>query len=222
MEHEEAIRLNLTEQYLLDELSGDAREAFEEHYFGCQECAEDVRAGAVFVANSRVVLAEGRNPGPIPAPNPRPEPTPWWLAWLRPTLAAPALAAVIALAGFQQYRIQVNSRPVALAWGMLNVDTAGAEDKTISVPAGEGFLLMVRIPSGASHSTYVAELSGPNGKVERIPIQPGQAAADSDVRAIQVPSSNRQSGMYTLVVRGVNAANESKEIGRTSFELKVQ
>jgi len=60
MEHDEAVRLQMTEQYLLDELSPEAREEFEEHYFDCHECAVDVGAGAAFVEQSKIVLGEKR------------------------------------------------------------------------------------------------------------------------------------------------------------------
>jgi hypothetical protein len=38
---------------LLDSLDEEQREAFEEHFFGCLECAEDVRAGMAVVAVAR-------------------------------------------------------------------------------------------------------------------------------------------------------------------------
>ncbi len=53
MDHQEAVSLEATEQYLLGTLDEDQREAFEEHFFGCLECAEDVRAGMAVVAVAR-------------------------------------------------------------------------------------------------------------------------------------------------------------------------
>src|ERR1022692_1444688 len=49
MDHSEASRLMASEKYLLDELPPSEMEAFEEHLFGCHECAMDVRAGSVFL-----------------------------------------------------------------------------------------------------------------------------------------------------------------------------
>lgn len=34
------------------ELFGDLREQYEEHYFGCSECAEDLELAAAFVENT--------------------------------------------------------------------------------------------------------------------------------------------------------------------------
>jgi hypothetical protein len=58
MDHFEAIKGKLAEGYLLGELSREQREAYEEHYFGCPECAKDVRLGSIFLANMRVCLLE--------------------------------------------------------------------------------------------------------------------------------------------------------------------
>ena len=57
MNHDEAIRLKAAEKYLLGELNAELRDQYEDHYFGCAECAQDVRTGAVFIDNARDVLA---------------------------------------------------------------------------------------------------------------------------------------------------------------------
>ena len=46
MTHADAIRTLAAERYLLDEMSEIERFAFEEHYFDCLECADDVRTGS--------------------------------------------------------------------------------------------------------------------------------------------------------------------------------
>ena len=57
MEHTEAVSQFAVEKYLLGELSPEARSAFEEHYFGCEECATDLRAAAMFVSQAKKELA---------------------------------------------------------------------------------------------------------------------------------------------------------------------
>lgn len=47
MTHTDAVRTLATERYLLDEMSELERFAFEEHFFDCVECADDVRTGSV-------------------------------------------------------------------------------------------------------------------------------------------------------------------------------
>ena len=57
MDHNEAIRLMGAEQYLLNELSPELREQFEEHLFECTDCANDVRAGALFIEQTKAIFA---------------------------------------------------------------------------------------------------------------------------------------------------------------------
>ncbi len=59
MNHDEAVRDHLAEGYLLGDLSIEARDAFEEHYFDCQACANDVRTNVAFAGALR---AERENP----------------------------------------------------------------------------------------------------------------------------------------------------------------
>ena len=47
MTHQQAISTFAPERYLLDEMTELERLTFEEHYFSCIECADDVRAGAI-------------------------------------------------------------------------------------------------------------------------------------------------------------------------------
>jgi hypothetical protein len=44
MTHDEAIKSGATERYVLDEMTDEERDGFEQHYFDCAVCAEDVNA----------------------------------------------------------------------------------------------------------------------------------------------------------------------------------
>src|SRR6185503_8238808 len=100
MNHEEAIRIKGTEQYLLNELSPELREQFEEHFFGCGICAQDVRAGALFVEQSKAIFAEDavapQREAPVAA-------KPSWWAWLRPAIALPVMALLLAVIAYQNW-----------------------------------------------------------------------------------------------------------------------
>ena len=56
MDHYEALQLQAVEKYVLGELPPPLRNDFEEHFFECQECAQNVKAAAEFVDNVRAVL----------------------------------------------------------------------------------------------------------------------------------------------------------------------
>lgn len=58
MDHQSAVDRNLIERYLLEELDSAETTAFEEHFFECRICAEDVRRASLMVANLKAVLRE--------------------------------------------------------------------------------------------------------------------------------------------------------------------
>ncbi len=235
MDHDVVVRQHMTERYLLDELEPQARDEFEEHFFGCPDCALDVRAGAMFVEQSKIALAEKSEPIPTGLPVNAPVPTKaGWLAglgaMLRPAFAVPVMALLLAVIGYQnlvtypQLTRQLNS-PQVLPWAPVNVGTYGSEGPVITAHPGQGFLLFVRIPPDGGYSHYTAELYNPAGKLEwslTIPVASGKETSAQDQWPVQVPGANREAGNYTLAVRGITTAGESKEVGRASFELQIQ
>jgi len=66
MDHETAVQQKATERYFLGDLTGADRDGFEEHFFMCPECAEDVRAMTVFSANAKAVFREEPVPPVVP------------------------------------------------------------------------------------------------------------------------------------------------------------
>jgi anti-sigma factor RsiW len=108
MNHEQAIQEMATERYLLDELTPEVRDAFEEHLFECQECALDVRAGNVFMSEAKVQLPEIAAQSAAQAAaresvraTPVREKTPWWSILTTPAFAAPVFAALLGVIAFQ-------------------------------------------------------------------------------------------------------------------------
>jgi anti-sigma factor RsiW len=101
MDHAEAARRFAAEQYLLGELPEADREAFEAHFFECQECAEALETGTTLVANARAVFRE-------PAIRERREPAREKKKWFRlpdwsfaPVAALAGCAVLAVLAGYQ-------------------------------------------------------------------------------------------------------------------------
>src|SRR5260370_36204867 len=56
--HQTAVDRNLAERYLLGELDAVQAAEFEEHFFDCPACSEDVRQANRMVANLKAVLRE--------------------------------------------------------------------------------------------------------------------------------------------------------------------
>ena len=228
MEHEEAVRLQMTEQYLLDELSPEAREEFEEHYFQCHECAVDVGAGATFVEQSKIIL----NEEPVLVPQPDPSPSRWMAGfgnWFRPAVVAPVMVALLAVVGYQNLvsvprLLEAANHPQALPWTRVSVGAYGSETSVIQARSGEGFVLLLRIPPQDGDASYTANLYDPSQKLEwtvTVPPAVTHGASSDDQWAVQVPGAKRQAGTYSVVVQGVTHGGATEEIGRGSFELQI-
>jgi hypothetical protein len=222
MDHTAVVREKMTARYLLNELDSQVRDEFEEHYFDCPECALDVSAGSQFVEQSRVVLAQRSQPIPIRAASPSPA-SRGWLAWLRPAFAAPALALLLLVTGYQNLvtypGLQAElKQPRILPAVSVDVGVYGALPKP--VPEGKGLVLSLRIPPDAGYARYMVDLHSPTGKPE------GSftvaAAAGQDQWSVTMPGVDREAGTYTMTVHGITPDGESKDLGMTSFQLQIQ
>ncbi len=222
MDHTAVVRDKMTERYLLNELDPATRDQFEDHYFDCRECVRDISAGAQFVEHTRAVLAENGEPERAPE---RRSAGRGWFAWLRPAFAAPALALLLAIVGYQNLvtypKLQSDlNRPRILPAVSVNLGTWGAGGTPTAVPEGKGLLLFVRIPPDGAYARYTADLYAPSGKLEgSFSIAP---TAGQDQWPVAVPAAPRQAGTYTMSVRGITAAGETKDLGNASFELQIR
>jgi hypothetical protein len=222
MDHNEAVGQKATERYLLDELDPDLRDQFEDHLFDCQDCALDVRAGAMFVEQTKAALADVAAEVPVPARVPAKA---GWFAWLRPAFVVPALALLLAVIGYQNL-IQVPhlelaaSQPQALPYASINISTRGAVKTTLVAKAGEDFLLLLSIPPDSTYSAYILELHNPAGSLKwslKIP-----ASSPDDTRPVKIPGAGLEQGTYTLAVNGITASGQISSLGSYPIELQIQ
>lgn len=81
MDHRNALETRASERYLLGEMREQERFEFEAHYFSCETCADDVRAG---VALERAMKAELGDDDEIDSPRERAGESPprGWYSWL--------------------------------------------------------------------------------------------------------------------------------------------
>jgi hypothetical protein len=216
MEHSEAIQLVATEKYLLDELPTDLREQFEEHLFGCHECAMDVRSASAFVEQGKAALAE---PEPVTVRD-KDKSRPGFFGWWRPAFAIPAMAVLLLVIGYQNlvtfpHLTRAVKQMKFLPATTLHLSTYGTSQ--IPVHQGEDFLLSVIVPPGHPYEAYKADLQNPAGGITSVPISPSD-----DTWPIQVSATNLQSGSYTLTVYGITASDQDEKIGSASFQLQIQ
>jgi len=199
MDHSNAVRLKATERYLLNELDPDQLDQFEEHLFDCPDCAVDVRAAAMFLEQSKTVLSEVRGPELVKLPAPARK---GWLDWLRPAFAAPVMAVLLAVVGYQNLvtypRLhQALDTPHVLQWGAVNVGTWGANGPVIPVSPGKGFLLFVRIPPTAASPT-TRQTCTTFGKARMVAHDSG----DVNRRPMAGTSAGSESGLGNLYFGG--------------------
>jgi hypothetical protein len=94
MDHRQAVQSMAAERYLLEEMSELERHAFEDHFFSCAECADEVRAGAML----RAGIKEGLTPAAVESKPiafvPRASRT-WKPSVLVPWAAAATLALIV-------------------------------------------------------------------------------------------------------------------------------
>jgi hypothetical protein len=221
MDHQEAVRLKATERYLLNELDTKQLDQFEEHIFDCQECALDVRSAAMFLEQSKTLLAE---PTGAPVAVLKPAPASVWRGWLRPAFALSTLA-LLAVIGYQTFVAipamkQASSQPAILPFATLIVATRSATTPAVHAVAGQPFMVLLNIPAEARFSSYLVDLYDPAGKIQwSIPIS---AEAANDTVPLRIPAM-RDPGTYSVAVRGVSSSSpELVEIGKLPFELRFQ
>ena len=90
---------------------------------------------------------------------------------------------------------------------------------SMKVRKGEGFGVLVNLPPEDGFASYTADLYNPAGKLEWS--SPVVAPSDQG-RQIYIPRADRRSGTYTLVVKGITANGESKEIARQPVDVQIQ
>jgi anti-sigma factor RsiW len=220
MEHDEAIRQKATERYLLDELSPELRDQFEEHLFACQDCALDLQSAVLLIEQSKVILAEGPAVFPVQAPVSSPAST-GWFSWLRPAFAAPVLALLLAVVVYQNRansRLQqaVNS-PQIMASAVVNLNVRGTEPIPVPAHVGQAFGLTLNVPAESGYSYYKLDLYSSQGRLEW---SRTIAASGSDALSLYIPGSGDEPG--TLAVHGIAPGGESVNLGRFQIELQPE
>ncbi len=232
MEHTEAVQLKAAERYALGELSGELRAQYEEHYFGCPECAEDLKLAAAFVENTRAVLESERVTAVPHAPavaGRRPSSAAWFAALLRPSFAVPVFALLLLFAGYQNLIVIPHLKTAAPSitpqtlpsYSLIDANSRGGEPLTITVPANKPFSLYIDIPPEKQFPLYVCELVNASGATEYSLNISGQEAQNSV--QLLIPPATLKPGKYAVVVGGLatreSAASTGTEVARYPFTL---
>ena len=200
MDHNHALDSHAVERYLLSEMSTEERDDFEDHYFSCSACAEDVRAASRFRDDVRIQLKTKPDRAPTAAET---KARRWWtFPQLVPIGVAAALAGVVVyLAGVQipefkrQAAFPLAAQPL-VSVGLHGI-TRGEADHI--PPGGDVFGVYFDVPSSNSPTTYDYEVTAPNGRVAAritaLAPKPGEPVN------LLLPRVNFPRGTYTINVR---------------------
>jgi len=224
MDHDMSIKTQAAEKYLLGELQPLEREAFEQHFFECPECAEDVRLGFQFSENARKVFRQ--DPRRVQDVEEAPKRRDWFarmMASLSPAALAP-LAAGLAMVVFSGYQNLVQIPALRARVGQFQTaqvvsstvlsPSSRAAVPVITVPANAPFFQLSLAPGGATPAgAYRCELRGENGKSVATVDVP-KLDPDSNL-TILVPAAGFAAGYYDAVLIGAG-----KELDHYRFEVR--
>jgi hypothetical protein len=224
MDHDLAVKLQACEKYLLGELSSDLRDAYEEHYFSCAECATQLRIAAEVIGAGQQIFAE--TPTVSPPERAVPE-LGSWSRWLRPAFAIPVLAGLLLVVGYQNLvtipRLKESQSPRVLAmFSLIAANTRGETVPEFVVHPNEPVGLYVDVPADRAYSTYDIGLQDPTGKTT-----PLRSISDAEAQKTQVVIINpgRRTGNYVIVVSGradSGGVAAAKELARLQFTVEFK
>ena len=235
MDHSEAVQKMAAERYLLDELTPDEREAFEEHFFDCPECALDLRVGAAFVDEAKVQLPELVAPLPHPAPGEfakAQKELELLACMVPPGLCRSRVRRACWLSSdirtwsrirpFDRRRISPAFFPRCHCRGA----TRGGSRLSVTSDTKHGVALPIILsqPAGSAlYSTYSFELFDPQGKLvwSGSSPAPGDSESDSQPLSLVIPGAMLRNGAYTIVISGIAPQGERTEIDRYVLDLHL-
>jgi hypothetical protein len=234
MDHNEAVRLQAAEKYLLGELPKEQHEAFEEHYFDCSACAEEIKATVAFMESSRQVAREAApqiidEKRLVPASSPAKG---GWFGWLRPAFAVPVFAALLLFIGYQNgvtipqlkgnsssQSGEIISSSFHLAGSVRGGDEAGTK---LQVRPSESFLLNFDFTPARTFSEYSWQLLDQAGRA----VKHGTIGGDKKYQAVSLPviGGVESVGKYNLAffggADGNGQAGNENEVQRLTFTVE--
>ncbi len=226
MDHSEALRLQAAEKYVLGELSPALRDAYEEHYFDCQECAADLKATVAFVDAGRATFrSDPREVLKEKEATPRS-----WVAWLRPSVMVPAMALLLAALAYQSFVTipHLQRATVAPTTGsasfisLIGANSRGEAAKSFAIQQNQPVILEVDIPPSQEFSSYLCQIQDDAGRS----VYDGRVSAADAKRSVHliVPGGALQARAYTLRMLGQkdagSEAGSQPEVARLRFAIE--
>lgn len=234
MDHKYAIENHVAEGYLLDDLDERERDAYEDHFFGCSTCADEVETVSAFIDTAKQVIREEMQAELAVASVAVPAPS-WFQRIMPPVMRfMPATACALFLATFgvavYQYQIIANRQPVqgivmsqVSSTKALRVGESRAQSPSLTVRRGESFELRIDIPP-LGFNSYQATITSKSDLTERS-FRPISSKEAEETVTLWVPAG-LESGEYSLVIQGITSDTAQKGVKGVPvpfpFKLNVQ
>ena len=222
MEHHQAAAILASERYVLDELTVAERDAFEEHYFTCAICAQEVKDLSVLKvawkdASPQRRLAQERT---VSEPADRKQGLFSWSWWLRPQFAfliPCALVAAVLGAVWQGTQKRETIEPQVIAAVMLRPESRGEVTTLTPGQSGPFVLLECDVPLEARDISWELRRAG-SDEILRHGV--AKAPEPGATLKLLIPSSVLASAEYTLRIESIGG--ESSASKRSSmYRLRI-
>lgn len=190
-------RGRLLERYLDGELSEAERDRFEEHFFACPACLEELRLRQALPEALQQMPARGR--------------------WALPAMAAAVLLLAAIVWSARSFVPERNPPPPLLV--ELQGQMRGGESAAAPVPAGRPLTLALYVPvPGEPGVTYAARVTGPDGETvfEADGVRPH---GRSEVR-LSLPDGVPHGGWYRVELTERRTGNGEPARFLFSFEAR--
>ncbi|HWC95808.1 MAG TPA: zf-HC2 domain-containing protein [Candidatus Sulfopaludibacter sp.] len=208
MKHEFAMATQAVERYVLGEMSSEERDAFEDHYFGCTECADDVRATTQFIDSARTVWRDdARAPAKLSLLD--------WLKvkWFSPALVGVAAAAMAVIVFQNAVVIPTLNAPRAIPALTLDLTSRAAAPR---LAPGDPLHFYVASEQPVTADRVWAELSTEAGRV----LRSGPVAGPKAQQPIDVYFPGTVApGRYILIIRTFQNGRAGEPIAKQAFEV---
>jgi hypothetical protein len=214
MNHDDALEMMAAERYTLGEMEPSERDAFEEHYFECTLCANDVRDLAKFREGVRTPEKRVKEP---PAAHFN-----WWAAAASVFAAALGYQSLVVMPQMRAHdmppmsaRAAPTMRVMADSIPLESAPRSASNDVVITARRNEAVPFTMVIPDQNPYQVYVIEIFDRAGR--RLASLPVRRPKPGYPVSLVADPGFLPNDKYTFVIRGGD-----REIARYTITMEVQ
>jgi hypothetical protein len=238
MDHEQATSMHAAERYLLKELSPEQTTDFEEHYFECVDCADEVRSAFAFADNAKSVQSQHARSETERTALAQSRPRVSWLERLWRTVLKPdfglAIAAPVAavlLLGFTLYQqalviprlqrdLETLTQPRVVPTIFAHAATRG-EDPVVEIGENDRFFqLILDINATVPVSSYLCKVYDESSTL-RFAV-PAPAPSGGGALNLLLPASGLNAGRYTINVTPLIDGDSKTELQPDQYSFVLR